>query len=279
MIIDGKGLAQRRLDTLKLNIQERGISPTLATVLVGDDPASALYVKMKHRACEQVGIRSVNVQLSAESSTSDVLDRLRELNENPDIDGILVQLPLPEKIDTHQVISSVSPEKDVDGYHPINMGKLVCGLPGPRSCTPQGIMTILKEYQINTSGAHAVVIGRSVDVGRPMGLLLLLADATVTLCHSKTKDLSSITKQADILISAAGRANIVTADMVKPGATVIDVGTNHVNGKLCGDVEFDKVSLIAGAITPVPGGVGPMTIATLMENTLDAAIHRCGPAQ
>jgi methylenetetrahydrofolate dehydrogenase (NADP+)/methenyltetrahydrofolate cyclohydrolase len=279
MIIDGKGLAQRRLDTLKLNIQERGITPTLATVLVGDDPASALYVKMKHRACEQVGIRSVNVQLSAESSTSDVLDRLRELNENPDIDGILVQLPLPDQIDTHQVISSVSPEKDVDGYHPINMGKLVCGLPGPRSCTPQGIMTILKEYQIITSGAHAVVIGRSVDVGRPMGLLLLLADATVTLCHSKTKDLSSITKQADILISAAGRANMVTADMVKPGATVIDVGTNHVNGKLCGDVEFDKVSLIAGAITPVPGGVGPMTIATLMENTLDAAIHRCGPAQ
>lgn len=279
MILDGKGLADRRLEFLKEDIRKRGITPTLATVLVGDDSASAMYVRMKHRACDQIGIKSVNVQLPGDVTTSDVLDRLKELNEDPDIDGILVQLPLPSQIDTHQVINAVSPEKDVDGYHPINMGKLVGGLPGPRSCTPKGIMTILKEYGIHTSGAHAVVIGRSVDVGRPMALLLMLADATVTICHSKTRDLASITKQADIIVSAAGKAGMVTADMVKPGATVIDVGTNHVNGKLRGDVDFETVSSIAGAITPVPGGVGPMTIASLMENTLEAAISRCKPAQ
>ncbi len=279
MILDGKGLADRRLEALKGKIKESGINPTLATVLIGDDPASALYVRMKHRACEQVGIRSVNVQLPGDVSTSEVLDRLKTLNEDPDIDGILVQLPLPAQIDTHQVINAVNPAKDVDGYHPVNMGKLVGGLPGPRSCTPKGIMTILNEYGIETSGAHAVVIGRSVDVGKPMALLLMLADATVTVCHSKTKDLPSITKQADILISAAGKADMVTADMVKPGATVIDVGTNHVNGKLRGDVDFEAVSSIAGAITPVPGGVGPMTIASLMENTLEAARSRCKPAE
>jgi methylenetetrahydrofolate dehydrogenase (NADP+) / methenyltetrahydrofolate cyclohydrolase len=279
MILDGKGLADRRLELLKEDIRKRGIAPTLATVLVGDDSASALYVRMKHRACDQVGIKSVNVQLPGDVTTSDVLDRLKTLNEDPDIDGILVQLPLPSQIDTHQVINTVSPEKDVDGYHPINMGKLVGGLPGPRSCTPKGIMTILKEYGIQTSGAHTVVIGRSVDVGRPMALLLMLADATVTICHSKTRDIASITKQADIIISAAGKPDMVTADMVKPGATVIDVGTNHVNGKLRGDVDFEAVRSIAGAITPVPGGVGPMTIASLMENTLEAALSRCKPAQ
>lgn len=279
MILDGKGLAQRRLELLKEDISERGITPTLATVLVGDDPASAMYVRMKHRACEQVGIQSVNVQFSAQTTTRDILDRLKLLNDDPDVDGILVQLPLPTLIDTHRVISAVSPEKDVDGYHPLNMGRLVGGLPGPRSCTPKGIMTILNEYNIQTSGARAVVIGRSVDVGRPMALMLMLADATVTICHSKTTDLPSITRQADILISAAGKADMVTADMVKPGATVIDVGTNQVNGKLRGDVDFESVNKIAGAITPVPGGVGPMTIATLMENTLEAALRRCEPVQ
>ncbi|MDD1728760.1 MAG: bifunctional methylenetetrahydrofolate dehydrogenase/methenyltetrahydrofolate cyclohydrolase FolD [Methanospirillum sp.] len=279
MILDGKGLSERRLALLKEEIGEKGITPTLATVLVGDDPASALYVRMKHRACEQVGIQSVNVQLPSETTTQEVLDRLKMLNADPDIDGILVQLPLPAQIDTHQVINAIVPEKDVDGYHPVNMGRLVGGLPGPRSCTPKGVMTILKEYGIQITGAHAVVIGRSVDVGRPMALLLMLADATVTICHSKTKNLPSITRQADILISAAGRADMVTADMVKPGATVIDVGTNHVNGKLRGDVDFEAVKAIAGAITPVPGGVGPMTIASLMENTMEAAIRRCNPAQ
>ena len=225
MILDGKGLAARRLELLKEEIREKRITPTLATVLVGDDPASAMYVRMKHRACEQVGIQSVNVQLPTQTTTRDILDRLKLLNEDQDIDGILVQLPLPAQIDTHRVISAVSPEKDVDGYHPLNMGRLVGGLEGPRSCTPKGIMTILNEYNIQTAGAQAVVIGRSVDVGRPMALLLMLADATVTICHSKTINLPSITRQADILICAAGKAEMVTADMVKPGATVIDVGT------------------------------------------------------
>lgn len=279
MIIDGKGLAQRRLEQLRIDIQEKGISPTLATVLVGDDSASALYVRMKHRACEQVGIQSVNVQMDADVSTCDVLERLEELNTDSGIDGILVQLPLPTQVDTHQVINTINPQKDVDGFHPENMGKLIAGLTGPRPCTPKGIMTMLEEYQIQTSGSRAVVVGRSVDVGRPMALMLMLADATVTICHSKTVDLPSITRQADILVSAAGRAGIITADMVQPGATVIDVGTNHMNGKLCGDVEFESVSSIAGAITPVPGGVGPMTIATLMENTVEAALKRCTPAQ
>jgi len=277
MILDGKGLADRRLELLKEEIRERGITPTLATVLVGDDAASAMYVRMKHRACEQVGIQSVNVQLQGDTTTRVVLDRLKTLNEDSNIDGILVQLPLPPQIDTHQIINAIYPEKDVDGYHPINMGKLVGGLPGPRSCTPKGIMTILTEYKIQIAGAHAVVIGRSVDVGRPMALLLILADATVTICHSKTRDLPVITRQADILISAAGKPDMVTVDMVKPGATIIDVGTNHVNGKLRGDVDFDAVSSVAGAITPVPGGVGPMTIVSLMENTMEAALMRCKP--
>jgi methylenetetrahydrofolate dehydrogenase (NADP+) / methenyltetrahydrofolate cyclohydrolase len=277
MILDGKVLADRRLELLKEDIQEQGLCPTLATVLVGEDPASALYVMMKHRACDQVGIHSLNVQLPKEATTRDLLDRLKMLNEDIDIDGILVQLPLPPQIDTHRVIEAVFPEKDVDGFHPSNMGRLISGLPGLKPCTPKGIMTLLKEYKIRTSGAHAVVIGRSVDVGKPMALMLLLADATVTVCHSKTSNLSEITKTADILISAAGKAHTVTADMVKPGATVIDVGTNQVNGKLCGDVDFDEVNKIAGAITPVPGGIGPMTIVTLMENTVNATHLRCTP--
>lgn len=275
MILDGKGLAARRLELLKEDILEEKLSPTLATVIVGDDPASHMYVRMKHRACEQVGINSVNVTLPADTTTKTVLDRIRQLNEDPDIDGILVQLPLPEGIDTESVIASINPEKDVDGFHPLNMGRLMTGLPGPRPCTPKGIMTLLSEYNIPTSGKRAVIVGRSVDVGRPIGLLLLHADATVTICHSKTENLAEITRQADILVSAAGRAGIITADMVKPGASVIDVGTNQVNGKLCGDVSFSEVEKIAGAITPVPGGVGPMTIASLMENTADIARNRC----
>lgn len=275
MILDGKGLAARRLELLKEDILEEKLSPTLATVIVGDDPASHMYVRMKHRACEQVGINSVNVTLPADTTTKTVLDRIRQLNEDPDIDGILVQLPLPEGIDTESVIASINPEKDVDGFHPLNMGRLMTGLPGPRPCTPKGIMTLLSEYNIPTAGKRAVIVGRSVDVGRPIGLLLLHADATVTICHSKTENLAEITRQADILVSAAGRAGIITADMVKPGASVIDVGTNQVNGKLCGDVSFSEVEKIAGAITPVPGGVGPMTIASLMENTADIARNRC----
>ncbi len=277
MILDGKGLAARRLELLKEDIIEGGLSPTLATVIVGDDPASHMYVRMKHRACEQVGISSVNISLPEDTTTRTILDRIRQLNEDSDINGILVQLPLPKSIDTEAVLAAILPEKDVDGFHPLNMGRLVTGLPGPRPCTPKGIMTLLQEYNISPAGKRAVVVGRSVDVGRPIALLLLHADATVTMCHSKTENLKEITKQADILVSAAGKAGIITADMVKPGATVIDVGTNQVNGKLCGDVAFDEVAKIAGAITPVPGGVGPMTIASLMENTADIARNRCGP--
>lgn len=276
MILDGKGLAARRLELLKEDIIEGGLTPTLATVIVGDDPASQMYVRMKHRACEEVGIHSVNISLPGDSSTKTVLERIRQLNEDPDIDGILVQLPLPELIDTEAVIAAIDPGKDVDGFHPLNMGRLMTGLPGPRACTPKGIMTLLTEYNIPITGKRAVVVGRSVDVGRPIALLLLHADATVTLCHSKTQNLQEITKTADILVSAAGKAGIITADMVKPGAAVIDVGTNHVDGKLCGDVDFSAVKEIAGAITPVPGGVGPMTIASLMENTTQAARNRCG---
>ena len=276
MILDGKGLAARRLELLKEDIIEEGLSPTLATVIVGDDPASHMYVRMKHRACEQVGISSVNVTLPEDTLTRTVLDRIHQLNEDTDIDGILVQLPLPRGIDTEAVIASIAPGKDVDGFHPLNMGRLMTGLLGPRPCTPKGIMTLLSEYQIPTAGRRAVIVGRSVDVGRPIGLLLLHADATVTICHSKTQNLGEITRQADILVSAAGKAGIITADMVKPGATVIDVGTNQVNGKLCGDVSFPEVEKVAGAITPVPGGVGPMTIASLMENTADIARNRCG---
>ena len=277
MILDGKGLAARRLELLKEDIIEEGLSPTLATVIVGDDPASHMYVRMKHRACEQVGISSVNISLPEDTTTRTILERIRQLNEDPDIDGILVQLPLPKTIDTEAVLAAILPEKDVDGFHPLNMGRLVTGLKGPRPCTPKGIMTLLHEYKIPIAGKRAVIVGRSVDVGRPISLLLLHADATVTICHSKTENLPEITKQADILVSAAGKPGIITAGMVKQGATVIDVGTNQVNGKLCGDVAFEEIERVAGAITPVPGGVGPMTIASLMENTTDIARNRCEP--
>ncbi len=279
MILDGKGLSEQRLARLKEEIAAGRLSPRLATVLVGEDPGSQLYVRMKHKACEEIGIRSVNVTLPADATTGDLLDRLNTLNEDPDIDGILVQLPLPAQINTHRVLESINPEKDADGFHPRNMGLLLDGLPGLRPCTPKGIMTILDAYNIPVAGKQAVVIGRSVDVGKPIALLLLMADATVTICHSKTQDLASITRQADILVAAAGKAHMVTADMVKPGAVVIDVGTNRVNGKLLGDVDFENVSKVAGAITPVPGGVGPMTIATLLENTLQAARNRCRPVE
>ena len=280
-IIDGKALAQKVEAEVKAGVEalqnEHGITPSLSTILVGDDPASHMYVRMKHRACEQVGISSVNITLPEDTTTRTILDRIRQLHEDTDIDGILVQLPLPASIDTESVLAAILPQKDVDGFHPLNMGRLVTGLPGPRPCTPKGIMTLLHENYIPIAGKRAVVVGRSVDVGRPIALLLLHANATVTICHSKTENLAEITRQADILVSAAGKAGIITAGMVKPGAAIIDVGTNQVNGKLCGEVAYAEVEPIAGAITPVPGGVGPMTIASLMENTVDIARNRCGP--
>ncbi len=271
IILDGKKCSEMRLELLKEEIRNSGLNPRLATVIVGSDPASKMYVRMKHRACEQVGIGSVGIELPADSTTETVLKSVIQLNRDTDIDGILVQLPLPKQVDAERVIEAISPVKDVDGYHPENIGLLFSGRPRFTSCTPTGIMTLLKEYKIPLAGARAVVVGRSIDVGRPMAALLLNADATVTICHSKTKDLAEELKRADILISAIGKAHFIQPAMVKPGAVVIDVGINQLNGKLVGDVDYAKVVGIASAITPVPGGVGPMTIATLMENTFRAA--------
>jgi len=281
MILDGKELSTTRLEILREKIAESGIIPGLATIIIGEDPASQMYVRMKHRACESVGIRSVGVVLPGDVTTADVLEAVEKLNNDPEVNGVLIQLPLPQQIDTPAVIAAVSPDKDVDGFHPLSMGKLFAGEPVFVPCTPGGIMTIFEDYDISLTGKRAVVIGRSVDVGRPMAALLLNANATVTICHSKTENLSEITKEADILVSAIGRARFVTADMVKDNAVVIDVGINYDDeGNLCGDVDFEAVSQKASALTPVPGGVGPMTIATLMENTWKAANQKtCNPAK
>jgi methylenetetrahydrofolate dehydrogenase (NADP+) / methenyltetrahydrofolate cyclohydrolase len=273
-ILDGKKTAEKRLELLKEKIEDKNLEPRLATVIVGNDPASQMYVRMKHRACEQVGIGSVGIELPAEATTRTVVDEVRRLNRDEDIDGILVQLPLPKQIDTERVIGAIRPDKDVDGYHPENLGLLFSGRPKFSSCTPTGIMTLLAEYAIPIAGKRAVIAGRSIDVGRPMAALLLNADATVTICHSKTVDIAEELKRADILVSAVGKAHFITAEMVKPGAVVIDVGINQLEGKLVGDVDFGAVKEIASAITPVPGGVGPMTIATLMENTFRSAEER-----
>ena len=272
MILDGKAVSEKRLELLKEQIEESGLYPRLATIIVGEDPASKLYVRMQHRACERVGIGSIAIELPEDASTKQVLEAVRRLNNDPDINGILVQLPLPPQVETGSAINAIAPEKDVDGFHPCNLGKLLAGDPIFAPCTPQGIMTILEEYRIPIQGQQAVVVGRSIDVGRPMAILLLNADATVTICHSKTRDLEDEMRGADILVSAVGRLGFVRPDMVKAGATVIDVGINYdEEGKLHGDVDFEAVRERAGAITPVPGGVGPMTIAMLMENTFRAA--------
>ena len=273
-ILDGKNCSEKLLEILKEQIEESGLSPHLATVIVGSDPASQMYVRMKHRACERVGIGSVGIELPETATTEKVLEKVRQLNADPEIDGILVQLPLPKGIDTERIIDAIDPAKDVDGYHPENMGLLFSGKPRFSSCTPTGIMTLLREYEVPVAGARAVIAGRSIDVGRPMAALLLNADATVTICHSKTKNLADELRRADILVSAIGKAHFIQPSMVKPGAVVIDVGINQLDGKLVGDADFDAIKDIASAITPVPGGVGPMTIATLMENTFRAARER-----
>jgi methylenetetrahydrofolate dehydrogenase (NADP+)/methenyltetrahydrofolate cyclohydrolase len=274
MILDGKKIAEMRQKILKEEIGSSGLSPRLATVIVGSDPASQMYIRMKHRACEQVGIGSSGIELPKDATTGQVLEAVTQLNNDNDIHGILVQLPLPKYVDSERVIAAVRPDKDVDGFNPVNLGLLFSGRPRFVPCTPKGIMTLLAEYKIELAGTRAVVIGRSIDVGRPMAALLTNADATVTVCHSKTKDLAHEVNRADILVSAVGKAHFITREMVKPGAVVIDVGINQLNGKLVGDVDFAAVQDIASAITPVPGGVGPMTIATLMENTYRAAIVR-----
>lgn len=270
-ILDGKKIADMRLEILKEEIEDSGLYPRLATVIVGADPASQMYIRMKHRACEKVGIGSVGMELDGDAATEQVLKAVVQLNTDADINGILIQLPLPKQVDTEKVIAAVSPDKDVDGFHPLNLGLLFSGRPRFAPCTPKGIMTLLAEYKIEPAGTSAVVVGRSIDVGRPMSALLTNADATVTLCHSKTKNLVEEIRHADILVSAIGKAHFITREMIKPGAVVIDVGINQLDGKLVGDVDFAAVKDIASAITPVPGGVGPMTIATLMENTCRAA--------
>ena len=273
IILNGKALSEKRLDLLHDEIRKSGLTPCLATVIVGEDPASQMYVRMKHTACERVGIESEGIVCSATTTEAELLHTIYRLNEDPDIHGILIQLPLPEHINTGRILRAVAPKKDVDGFHPLNLGLLLENEAELCPCTPQGIMTLLAEYNIDPAGKHAVIIGRSTDVGKPIAALLLNADATVTICHSKTKDIAICTKGADIIVSAAGRAHMITADMVSPGCIVIDVGINYIDGKLCGDVDFEEVAELASAITPVPGGVGPMTIATLMENTFKAALN------
>jgi methylenetetrahydrofolate dehydrogenase (NADP+)/methenyltetrahydrofolate cyclohydrolase len=274
-LIDGNALAQHWREQVARDcqvLQARGVKPGLAVLLVGDNPASQVYVRNKVKACEQAGLHSVLDQLPADLSESDLLARVDALNRDPLIHGILVQLPLPAHINAHKVIEAIDPAKDVDGFHVASAGALMTGMPGFWPCTPHGCMKMLESINYPLSGKHAVVIGRSNIVGKPMALMLLAQNATVTICHSRTANLKAITLQADVIVAAVGQRNTVTADMVKPGAVVIDVGMNRNEaGKLCGDVDFEGVRQVAGHITPVPGGVGPMTIAMLLVNTLESA--------
>jgi len=274
-IIDGISVSKKLREELSLRaaaLTASGLKPGLAVVLVGDDPASAVYVRNKVKSCEQHGLYSTLDRLPASVSEDDLLARVQELNEDPKIHGILVQLPLPRHIDSHKVIEAIAAEKDVDGFHVANAGALMTGRPQFRPCTPYGVMKMLEAYDIPLAGKNAVVIGRSNIVGKPMALLLLEAGVTVTICHSKTADLSHYTKSADIVVAAVGKRNILTGGMIKPGATVIDVGMNrNEDGKLCGDIDFASVSETAGYVTPVPGGVGPMTITMLLVNTIESA--------
>ena len=274
-IIDGNALSKQLRADVALRaaaLRARGITPGLAVVLVGDSPASQVYVRNKIKACEDNGLYSVLEKYDATLSEADLLARVDALNNDPAIHGILVQLPLPAHIDAHKVIEAISPAKDVDGFHIASAGALMVGQPGFWPCTPYGCMKMLESIAYDLRGKHAVVIGRSNIVGKPMALMLLQKNATVTVCHSATADLKAMTLQADVIVAAVGKRHVLTADMVKPGAVVIDVGMNRNDeGKLCGDVDFDGVSEVAGYITPVPGGVGPMTITMLLVNTLEAA--------
>ncbi len=279
-VIDGAALARdiradvaRRAEALT----QRGSKPGLAVILVGDDAASQIYVRNKIKACSEAGLHSLFERFDATLTQAALLARIEALNADPAVHGILVQMPLPKHIDAHTVIATIAAHKDVDGFSVLSAGELASGLSGFRPCTPYGCMKLIESTGIDLRGKHAVVIGRSNTVGKPMALMLLQANATVTVCHSATVDLGRHTRQADVLVAAVGRRNTVVADMVKPGAVVIDVGMNRTQaGKLCGDVDFAGVAQVAGAITPVPGGVGPMTIAMLLVNTLDAAERQFG---
>jgi methylenetetrahydrofolate dehydrogenase (NADP+)/methenyltetrahydrofolate cyclohydrolase len=279
MIISGKELATKLRAQMQKHVKDIakvfGETPCLAVILVGDNPASQSYVKGKSKACEEIGIKNITINLPNDVSEQELLQTIDELNINPEVSGILVQLPLPAHIDEHRVMNCIAPEKDVDGFHPVNVDALYTSKHnGIYPCTPKGIIKLLKEANVEIAGKNAVVIGRSNIVGLPVAKLLLDNNATVTVCHSRTKDLAKITSDADILIVAIGKPKFVKADMVKPGAVVIDVGVNRVDGKLVGDVDFDNVEYRVKAITPVPGGVGPMTITCLMENTIECFLKQ-----
>lgn len=280
-ILDGKSISAQIRSKVKQQVDEilaQGQRPPgLAVVLVGENPASEVYVRNKRNACEQVGFKSELIQLPADTSEQSLLDLIDILNQREDMDGILVQLPLPDQIDEETVTERILPTKDVDGFHPYNIGRLVLRMPLLRPCTPRGVMTMLEQTGMELAGKDAVIIGQSNIVGRPMALELLMAKCTITVCHSKTRDLIDKIRNADIIVAAVGRPKFVQGDWVKPGAIVIDVGINRLeDGKLCGDVDFDGASKNASWITPVPGGVGPMTVATLLENTLQAAVLHAG---
>lgn len=277
-IIDGKALAASiRADLAKRTtvLTEKGHRPGLAVVIVGDDPASQVYVRNKIRACADTGIESIEYRLAKDTREEELLKLIGELNNDKRVDGILVQLPLPEQIAPEKVIAAIAPEKDVDGFHVMNAGKLLTGTGGFMPCTPYGVMKMIESVDYDLTGKEAVVVGRSNIVGKPQALMLLAKNATVTVAHSRTADLADVTRRADVLIAAVGRAKMITGDMVKPGALVIDVGMNRdENGKLCGDIDTASVMGIAGWVSPVPGGVGPMTIAMLMTNTVEAVERR-----
>ncbi|MBF6989781.1 MULTISPECIES: bifunctional methylenetetrahydrofolate dehydrogenase/methenyltetrahydrofolate cyclohydrolase FolD [Cupriavidus] len=279
-LIDGNALAKQiRSEAAQraASLTERGHRPGLAVILVGEDPASQVYVRNKVKACQDNGFHSSLDRYPADLSEAELLARIDALNQDPSIHGILVQLPLPKHIDSHKVLEAIAPEKDVDGFHVANAGALMTGAPLFRPCTPYGCMKMLDSIQYPLRGARAVVVGASNIVGKPMAMLLLQAGATVTICNSKTRDIGAHTRDADVIVAAVGKRNLITADMVKPGAVVIDVGMNRDdNGKLCGDVDFAGVREVAGYVTPVPGGVGPMTITMLLVNTLEAAERAAG---
>lgn len=276
LILDGKALAAQVKGEVAGAVERLDFTPGLATVLVGEDPASHSYVRGKRRDAEQVGIRSIHHELPASVRQEELTELVEQLNTDPEVDGILVQLPLPEALDSEAIVQRIDPAKDVDGLHPFNLGLLVLGRPGPRPCTPRGILRILDHYGIPVSGARAVVVGRSFLVGRPLVLMLSEkgVDATVTVAHSRTAELATITRDADILVAATGAPRLIGAGHVKPGATVVDVGISRTEQGLVGDVDFEAVRGVAGAITPVPGGVGPMTRAMLLVNTVEAARRR-----
>jgi methylenetetrahydrofolate dehydrogenase (NADP+)/methenyltetrahydrofolate cyclohydrolase len=273
-ILDGKKLSEKIKEEVKKEVEElkkEGIVPGLAVILVGNNPASQTYVKMKKNACEKVGMYSVVHEFPENITEKELLSTIDMINNNPNIHGLLVQLPLPKHIDTTKILEAVAPEKDVDGFHPYNMGRLVEGLESFAPCTPLGVMELFKEYNIDVKGKDVCVVGASNIVGKPMWALLVNAWATVDICHIETRDLAAHTKRADIVIVGVGKPNLITADMVKDGAIVVDIGINKVDGKIVGDVDFENVSKKASYITPVPGGVGPMTIAMLLKNTIKAA--------